>query len=330
MYRKSSQWVSELRVGTIIETSFMVLEKEIRERSSGSGGDKYLWVLLGDKTGTIVGRSWHHIQDLSSLFDVGDVIKVRAGVSMYNEELQLTLVKGNVRRLPETEFELADYIPTTAKDIEAMYRELIIYAESLTEPNLRALVGLVIKDAELASKFKQSPASLKHHHNYIGGLIEHTLNVTRLVSLIADLYPELDRNLLIAGAILHDIGKIRGYQFYPQIGITSEEGLLGHLYLGIELLNNKLQQLSSEFPTELKLKLYHIILSHHREADWGAFLEPCFSEANALCYADLLDSQTKKFIQFEREARKRYERKTYAGKRPWEYIRELRRFVYLR
>jgi 3'-5' exoribonuclease len=206
-----------------------------------------------------------------------------------------------------------------------MYREILAFVTTINEPHLRALLDMFFQDGKFTDRFKHTPGSKKHHHNYIGGLLEHTINVTKLCEVISTIYPELDKDLLITSALLHDIGKLKGYSYHPEIDITTAEGLLGHLYLGIEMLNEKIDALP-DFPEDLKLKLYHIVLSHHRQTDWGAFMEPCFSEANALSYADLLDSQVKNFLQLESTEREKVNNK---GKTWSSYIRELRRYLYL-
>ena len=204
-----------------------------------------------------------------------------------------------------------------------MFDTLVTSAERMENEYLKRVVFAFLNDRAFVQSFKTAPAAKIHHHNYAGGLIEHTQSVVAVCETIARLYPELDRDLLLAGAVLHDIGKTATYDYTFRIEVTEEGGLVNHIVLGYQMVDEQIKRIEG-FPDELRLRLLHLILSHHQQGDWGSPVKPLFAEAEALCYADLLDSQLKEFLQVQKfEAAK--------GKEGiWsDFSRRLDRFVYL-
>jgi 3'-5' exoribonuclease len=188
---------------------------------------------------------------------------------------------------------------------------------------LKRVVLSFLNDPEFVSSFKKAPAAKIHHHNYIGGLIEHTQSVMVVCETVCKLYPELDRDLLLAGAILHDVGKTAAYEYTFRIDVTEEGGLVDHIVLGYQMVEDKIKGIEG-FPDELRLRLLHLILSHHRYGEWGSPVKPLFAEAEALCYADMLDAQLREFLQVQKHEEAKGKEGIWS-----DFSRRLDRFVYL-
>ena len=312
--------VKGLRMGSSVDSTFLVMEKELKEFITKEG--YYLQVKLGDSTGSIWAKCWEKAEKVAALFEPGDVVRIKGVVESFRGRLQLIIEPAGVERVTET-YDIADYMPRTSKDIDFLVGELIKMAESLGNEYLKRVVFSFLNDSNFVNSFKKAPAAKIHHHNYIGGLVEHTQSVMALCETIARLYPELDRDLLLAGAILHDIGKVATYEYAFRIDVTEEGGLVDHIVLGYRMVEDKIKEIEG-FPEELGLRLLHLILSHHNYGEWGSPVKPLFAEAEALCYADLLDSQLKEFQQIQ----KHEEMKDKEG--IWsDFIRRLDRFFYL-
>ncbi|MCW3140931.1 MAG: HD domain-containing protein [Methanophagales archaeon] len=312
--------VKDLRAGNTVDSTFLVMEKELKEFITKEG--YYLLVKLGNSVGSIWAKCWEKAEEVASQFEPGDVVRIKGVVESFRGRLQLIFEPEGIEKGTEP-YNIADYLPRTSKNIGFLFAEILKTAESLENGYLKCVVFSFLNDPDFIHSFKKAPSAKIHHHNYIGGLIEHTQSVVALCKTISELYPELDRDLLLAGAILHDIGKIAAYEYSFRIDVTEEGGLIDHIVLGYRMVRDKIKGIKG-FPEELELRLLHLILSHHNYGEWGSPVKPLFAEAEALCYADLLDSQLKEFMQIQ----KREEAKGKEG--VWsDYSGRLNRFFYL-
>ena len=251
--------VKDLRPGSTVDTTFLMIEKELRGFTTKEG--YYLQVKLGDSTGSIWAKCWEKAEEVASLFEPGDIVRIKGVLESFRGRLQLIFEYGGVERSTET-YDIGEYLPGTSKNIGFLFDEIVKTAESMENEFLKRLVFSFLNDADFINAFKKAPCAKIHHHNYIGGLIEHTQSVMTLCKTIAELYPELDRDLLLAGAILHDIGKTAAYEYAFRIDVTEEEGLIDHIVLGYRMVEDKIKEVKG-FPEELSLRLLHLILSHH-------------------------------------------------------------------
>jgi 3'-5' exoribonuclease len=291
-------YLADLRLGEPVETALMVVEKRLvpfRDQAKGH----YLVVALVDRTGQIEGRAWDNAAELAKACEPGDVVWVTGVVEEYRENRQLRV--GSLRRLEAAEVELADFLAVTPRDRRAMEQRLDDLVASVQDPQLSSLLTAFFGDPEFRYAFCEAPAAKRIHHNYLGGLLEHSLEVAEVVETAARFAPEvkggLNRDLALAGALLHDIGKLREYRYRPFIDLTDEGKLVGHTVLGVQMLRERLAGLGSEAEGGLVLELEHLILTHHGELEWGAPILPHTVEAAAVHYADLLSGRVKQYQQ---------------------------------
>jgi 3'-5' exoribonuclease len=215
-------------------------------------------------------------------------VKVRGTIELYNDRPQLIVQR--VRRCEEGEFQEADFCPTSARDPDEMFAELRGFVESVADANLRVLLVSILEDADVAGPLKMAPAAMRLHHAFRSGLLEHTVSLCGLAEAIVGRYPRLNRDLLIAGVILHDIGKVEELEVSRRLGYTTRGQLVGHVALGLEILDRHTARLQ-RFSVELKSLLQHLIVSHHGELDKGALKQPMLPEAMAVSIMDLLDAR---------------------------------------
>jgi 3'-5' exoribonuclease len=225
----------------------------------------------------------------------GDYVQVRGSVSEYRGMLQL--VVRTATRSGAEHVEPADFLPVTTRNIDAMFEKLLLITDTLKTPCFHDLFRLFWADAELVRLFKAAPAAKKMHHAYIGGLLEHTLSMAILVDKLAGHYTGVDRDLLLAGAILHDIGKIREFEFSARIDYTSEGRLLSHIVIGIQIIDEKMK-LIKDFPEEQAVLLKHLVVSHHGVREFGSPELPKTIEAVLLNHIDEIDSKVKGIREF--------------------------------
>lgn len=268
-----------------IETCFLVTEKELREGKSGS----YLRVRVSDRTGNIMGNVWNNAVSIASKFETGDIIKLKAMVIMYREQLQLTIQK--IRKVQEFEIDLSDYISVTDKDVNKLSERLFELVDSVQEAHLSQLLKLIFDDREFFANFGKAPAAKSWHHNYMNGLLEHTVAVANLCEYTSHSY-DVDRDLLITGALLHDIGKVQEYSAAPAIDFTTAGRLIGHICIADDIVCEKARKID-HFPPDLLVQVRHLILSHHGEMEKGSAKLPQMLEAIILHHADNLDAQAK-------------------------------------
>jgi len=308
--------LKNMKDGTNLHNFLLVLKKEIRSFADKPGN--YLSLVLSDKTGGIEAICWDDIDKVRP-FDEEDIISFKAKLSFWKGEPRLVLEPQSIAQLSPESVDWKEFVPSTDKDIDKMTTDLFKLIDSVDNVHLQALLKAVFGDKDFMESFKNSPAAVTHHHNYIGGLLEHTVSVAKICDAIMAVYPELDRDLLISGALLHDIGKMREYKWKPRIGVTTEGGFAGHPALGAFMISKKFP---SEFPEDLKIRIYHMILSHHGEGEFGAVVPPKFGEAYALHLAEYLDAKLKEFLSIEEKARES------PDKREWTYAIPLGRFIY--
>jgi 3'-5' exoribonuclease len=280
-----SPYVAELRAEQTISTFFLVSEKEIR---STRDSRRYLRLELTDRTGSIEARMWDGFEKDAATFEREGYVKVQARVENYRGKLQLAIDR--VRRAEPAEVDSADYLPQTKLDVEALYGKLREYGGAIGNPWLRRLVASVLDDADLAPRLKRAPAAKMMHHAYLGGLLEHVVSLCGLAQLVAAHYPEVDGDLLMAGAILHDIGKLEELSYDRSIGYTTAGQLLGHILLEYELVTKKMDAIEG-FPAPLKTLVQHMLISHHGQYEYGSPKLPMFREALLLHYIDDMDSK---------------------------------------
>ena len=281
----------------IITSSFVVVSKQIKPKKTG---EPYLALTLGDRTGQIEAKMWDNVEDFIDSFEQDDFLKVKGLVNKYKNRFQLTIHK--LRRMQESEIEYADYLPKTTKDIGELWQTLASFVASFENPHLKALLELFMADAEIAERYRNAPAAKSLHHAYIGGLLDHVVSLFRSCNLVCRNYPQINRDLLLTGAFLHDIGKIYELTYNRSFTYTTRGQLLGHMIIELEMLQAKIVQLPS-FPPELRTLLEHLIISHHGHYEFGSPKLPMFPEALMLHYMDDLDSKMEAMrAHFEREA----------------------------
>jgi len=281
--------IKELREGERIIEHYLCKEKQSRETQKGK---TYYSLKLRDKSGMIEAKVWELSTEIQA-FDEGDMIKIDGYVLSYQNELQIKVTK--LRRSNEGEYTPSDYVATTDKNIDEMYSQLVDIIKSIENVHLRTLLeNILIKDEAKVALLKSHSAAKNMHHSYMGGLLEHTLAVTQISDFISVRYRYVNRDLTIAGAILHDIGKIYELSPPPQNEYTNEGQLLGHIVIGVELITEEVAKIEG-FPTELATLLKHSIVSHHGEYEFGSPKLPSIPEAMILHYADNMDAKLKIF-----------------------------------
>ena len=280
-----------------ITSLFVVANKQVKAKKNG---DLYLSVILADRSGQLQANMWDNVADALDAFEQDDFVKCKGMIHRYNGRWQLTIHK--VRKLGEQEIDYADYIPKTSKDIEQLWRTLGEFVESFENPWLKSLLKNFMADDAIATPYKSAPAAKTLHHAFVGGLLDHVVSLFTVCDLAVRNYPQVNRDLLLTGAFLHDIGKIHELTYQRSIAYTTKGQLLGHMIIELEMLHEKLAGIPG-FPDELKILLEHMIISHHGEYEFGSPKLPMFPEALMLHYLDDLDSKMESMrAQFAREA----------------------------
>jgi 3'-5' exoribonuclease len=281
----------------IITSSFVVATKQVKPKKSGQ---PYLSLTLADRCGQIEAKMWDNVEEALDAFEQEDFLKVKGLLNKYKNRFQITIHK--VRRLSDSEVDFADYLPKTTKDVDELWRTLEDFVSSFQDAHLRDLVQAFMADPEIAAAYRNAPAAKTLHHAYIGGLLDHAVSLFRSCDLLCRNYAQVNRDLLLTGAFLHDIGKIYELTYMRSFSYTTRGQLLGHMIIELEMLQAKLAQFP-DFPPELKTLLEHLIISHHGHYEFGSPKLPMFPEALMLHYLDDLDSKMESMrAHFEREA----------------------------
>ena len=252
-------------------------------------GKPYETVILQDKTGMLDAKIWDPNSQGIEEFDSLDYIDVMGDVTSFQGALQLNVKR--VRKVREGEYNPADYLPVSEKDVEEMYEELAVFIQNMKNPYLKKLcAAFFLEDEDFARRFKFHSAAKSVHHGFVGGLLEHTLSVAKLCEYYTKMYPILHHDLLLAAAIFHDIGKLQELSVFPENDYTDEGQLLGHIVIGAELVGEKIRTIA-DFPPKLANELKHCILAHHGELEFGSPKKPALAEAVALSFADNTDAK---------------------------------------
>jgi 3'-5' exoribonuclease len=280
----------------VVTTSFVVSSKQVRPRKTG---ELFLQLTLADRTGAIDAKMWDNVADALDAFEQDDFVKVKGLVNRFNNKFQFTIHK--LRKLQETEVDFTDYLPKTEKNIDELWSTLAQFVASFRNPYLKSLIEAFMADPQIANAYRTAPAAKTLHHAYIGGLLDHVVSLFTVCDLAVRNYPQVDRDLLLTGAFLHDVGKIHELSYNRAISYTTRGQLLGHMIIELEMLQEKVAQLAG-FPAELRTLLEHLIISHHGEYEFGSPKLPMFPEALMLHYLDDLDSKMESMrAHFERE-----------------------------
>ena len=281
----AKQFIVELKDRDVVDSPFMVKEKTM---AMAKNGKPYMNLKFMDKSGEIDGKLWDNVDELDKAFQKGDFVKIRGTASLYMGKMQL--VAKEIKRLEEEGVDLADFVPVSPIPQAEMRAELAGVVASLTNPYLKALMDGFCGDVEFMAGYCKAPAAKGMHHVYIGGLLEHSLSVVRLVDAIVPLYPGLNRDLLVVGALLHDLGKVAELSYDRAFEYTDEGRLIGHISIGVEMLTERIATVPG-FPRELGMLLKHLLLSHHGQYDYGSPKRPKTVEATILHYLDDMDSK---------------------------------------
>jgi 3'-5' exoribonuclease len=272
--------------GATVTTYFALSSLSAREKKTGGG--QYLALTLSDKTGTIEARMWDDFVSALSNCAEGCYVKVQGQVAKYQGRFQITLTK--MRLAAASEVETADFIPTTKFDVGEMWVELRGYVEGFENAELRRLVFAFLDDEVIGEAYREAPAAKVLHHAWIGGLLEHVVTLVRVCRAVAPFYPEVDQDLLVTGAILHDIGKVRELSWGTTFGYTLEGQMIGHISIAQAMLTEKVASLPG-FPGKLRVLVEHMILSHHGKYEFGSPKLPMTPEAVLLSALDDVEAK---------------------------------------
>ena len=280
------RYIELLKEGDNVCEIFLIKSKTAAMTKNGK---PYENIIIQDKTGTMDGKLWDPYSSGIDDFDALDYAEITGQIVCFNNQLQLNVKR--VRKCSEGEYDPADYLPVSSKGIEPMYKELTELIKSIKTVQLRMLLeDFFEKDEAFREQFKKNSAAKTVHHNFVGGLLEHTLSVAKLCDFLASAYPILNRDLLLSAAILHDIGKVREISSFPENDYTDDGQLLGHIVMGYEMVSEKISNIPG-FPEKLASELKHCILAHHGELEYGSPKKPAIIEAVALSFADNTDAK---------------------------------------
>ncbi|MDW7674025.1 MAG: HD domain-containing protein [Bacillota bacterium] len=307
-------FINKFEEGQRISVPFLIKTKQLLSFKSKPG--KFMHLILGDKTGDIEGKLWEGAEEAFSLLNDTFVANIAGEVVRYRDSLQLNIFKIE----PCQNYSPADFLPESPKSRDEMVVELQQLIASINNPYLASFLKELFADEKLYHNYTLAPAAQHHHQAYLGGLLEHSLSVAAICQALAKVYPAIDRDLLVVGAIIHDIGKIDELSFTDVINYTDEGRLIGHIVIGAQLVSKVFDKITV-FPESLKLKILHMIISHHGQYEWQSPKKPKFLEAMILHHADMLDSQVDKFLKVQEKAG---EDSTWS---PW--IKGLDRYLYL-
>ena len=286
------RYIDTFREGMHIADVYLCKNKQIALTKNGK---EYGNLVMQDKTGTIDAKIWDLGSPGVGEFETMDYVHVEADVTLFQNSFQLNVRR--IRRAQEGEYMEADYLPVSKKDIKNMYEELLGYIKSVKNPYLQKLLcSYFVEDAAFAKAFQFHSAAKTVHHGFVGGLLEHTLSVTKLCDYYAGYYPMLNRDLLLTAAIFHDIGKTRELSRFPENDYTDDGQLLGHIIIGTEMVGESIRSIPG-FPEKLSTEFKHCILAHHGELEYGSPKKPALLEALALNFADNTDAKMETMIE---------------------------------
>lgn len=280
------KYIKDMKDGEVIKDVYLCKTKSIGKAKTGKD---YFNIMLQDKTGTADLKVWDITSPGIEEFSEGDYILVEADVVTYNNAIQLKARR--IVKAKEGEYDPKDFSVTSKRDVNDMEKELDNFIESVKEKHLHELLeNVFVKDVDFRKKFVYNTAAKSVHHGFIHGLLEHTVSIAKTVDAICSVNKDLNRDLAIAAALCHDIGKVREYTDFPSPDYTDEGQLLGHIVIGYDILSRKIDDVK-EFPEKLKTEFLHIILSHHGKLEYGSPKLPALMEAMAVSFADELDAK---------------------------------------
>ncbi len=279
------KYIETLREGERVSEIYLVKSKQAALTKAGKPYDN---VILQDKTGTLDAKIWDPGSVGIAEFEAMDYVAVTGDITSFQGNLQMSIKRA--RKADEGEYEPKDYLPVSSKDMDAMYETLKKYIASVKNTYLNQLLNAFFADPEFEKRFKFHSAAKSVHHGFVGGLLEHTLSVTRNCDYFAKCYPILNRDLIVTAAIFHDIGKLEELSTFPENDYTDEGQLLGHIMIGAEQVGLKIREIEG-FPVILANELKHCILAHHGELEYGSPKKPALAEAVALSFADNIDAK---------------------------------------
>ncbi|MGI5820100.1 MAG: 3'-5' exoribonuclease YhaM family protein [Armatimonadota bacterium] len=309
--------VAELEVGQRIIGTYAARGRSLASFKSKPG--QYLSLTLADATGQITARMWDNAEEAAALFSEGDAVTVRAVVEEYRGQKQLVIER--LKLADRDEMDAADLVPSSSRDLGELRERLLETVASVTNPHLAALLDQFFGDPEFVECFCRAAGAKSLHHSHLGGLVEHTIGVVEILETVARVHPKLDRDLLMAGALLHDLGKVTELECAASIEYTDSGRLVGHTVLTDRMVNRAIDRIEG-FPEELANRLTHLLLSHHGQREYGAPVLPMTAEACALHYADNLDAHVEYFGQVVADGQA-------AGSRWSDYQRLFERYIYV-
>lgn len=280
------KYLEQLRESDNVNDIYLIKHKQAAVTKNGK---PYENVILQDKTGTMDAKIWDPNSAGIEDYDALDYCLVAGSVTSFNGQLQVSIKR--IRKSGEGEYDPADYLPVSAKNIDDMYKELLAVIDSIkSEPLKKLCEAFFVEDKDFIKNFKNSSAAKSVHHGFVGGLLEHTLSVVKLCDFYTKQYPLLKRDLLLAAAMLHDIGKVKEISPFPENDYTDDGQLLGHIVMGCEMVGMKIRNIE-DFPHKLEAEIKHCILAHHGEYEFGSPKKPALMEAVALNFADNTDAK---------------------------------------
>ncbi|MDD1755327.1 MAG: HD domain-containing protein [Methanomassiliicoccales archaeon] len=295
-----TQFVHDLKEGDEVDSLFSVkFKKPPKAYTKGFMFE----VRLADRSGEMTAKYWGPkdeaaVRKLYQSFDSDDVVRVQGFASSYRDALEIGIShdkKGRIERVPKGCFEISDFVARASRDVELMMSQLLAQVRKVQNQHLQALLAQFFSDEEFLSRFKSAPASMWMHCNWVGGLVEHTLNVVQICEFLARQYPKLDRDLLLTGAILHDVGKVEEYEVTTNIDVSEDGMLRGHIIIGAEMVSRACEKVEG-MPKNLRLKVVHLVLASHGQPEFGSPKKPQFPEAVAVHFADDADAKLEQFI----------------------------------
>ncbi len=284
-------FVNELKEGSIVTGPFLCTHKSLL---FGKNNKSYINLKLADKTGMIETRIWENAETLSSNFDKNDYVQIEGKVVYYQDHLQLNVFE--IQKLDPTQFSPSDYLPSSTKDIPQMYRELLeLCQQEMKNVWIKQLILAILEDPQYQAPFQKAPAAKTNHHAWIGGLLEHVLGLCKLAKSVLVHYPQINPDLVYAGLIMHDFGKVEEMDADRSFEYTDKGRLIGHLIIGVEILIKKAAEIPN-FPPKILEHIEHIVLSHHGRLEYGSPKRPKTLEAIVVHYLDDMDSKIQGFI----------------------------------
>jgi len=309
--------VKDLGPNEEVNQIFLVKFRQLRTARNNT---LFIHLELADKTGSVSARMWNATRAIYETFEENRLVRVRGMTELYQGNLQLVI--DDIRPVAASEADISDFLPVTEKDVNELLERIGTIIQSIGNNHLKALLEAFFSDDGFVEKFKKAPAAVEYHHAFIGGLIEHTVSTLEMGVLAAEHYPELNRDILLTGIVLHDIGKVNELAYETGFSYTDEGGLVGHLVGGVLMLEEKVRGVP-DFPEELLDVLRHIILSHHGVYEYGSPKLPMTTEAMAVHHLDNLDAKINAFNRIitshphEKEKwtdwAKMFERRLYRG-----------------